>query len=356
MEKVNVRRTKYMAKDKVLRDWLKQYSGSSYYKHREGIKKFLSFLEQDIDTVMSEYEEAKDKAQWARNMGLKLVQFYQDLVKKGYNINTARTATISARAFFRDNARALTVRRGAIQRPQIALGEHKFVQAELQKVYYFADTFDKCLLSLGVSIGFSSSDFLDLKRSHIEDLVNWGIENEVDFPYFDYNRGKTKTPGRAFLMPEAIKCLKTYLETTETNEEDRLFNLSPDALNDHLKGMVKASGIRTRGKVKWRLLRKFLFTGLLKATDEISAKMIVGKRVGNDMLTYFLTDEETLRNKYRKAYPYIRLAENGDRISKTEKELQMYKAVLAKMAREAVKDLNPNMSDEDVLALYLRKR
>lgn len=33
----------------------------------------------------------------------------------------------------------------------------------------------------------------------------------------------------------------------------------------------------------------------------------------------------------------------------------MYKAVLAKMVREAMKEISPDMKDEDVLALYLKK-
>ena len=351
----NVRNTKYMTESKLLNEWLKQYHGSSFYKHREGMLKFLEFLGKDLEAVMREYNQAKDKAEWARDMGLKLVQFYHALENEGYKVNTARTWTISVRAFFRDNAVSLKVRRGAIPRPVPASGEHKFVQAELQKVFFYADTFDKALLSLGVSIGFSTGDFLDLKRSSIENLVNWAIENEEDFPYFDYHRGKTKTPGRAFIMPEAIRCLKTYLDTTVSNADDKLFDLSGDALNDHLRGMVEAAGIKTRGNVKWHLLRKFLFSGLLKAMDLMSAKLILGKSVSADLLTYLIQTEETLRDRFKKAYPYIRLVENGDRLNKAEKELEMYKAVLAKMVREALKEISPDMKDEDVLALYLKK-
>lgn len=85
-------------------------------------------------------------------------------------------------------------------------------------------------------------------------------------------------------MPEAVRCLKTYFDTTEPNANDKLFDLSGDVLNDHLKGMVEAPGIRTRRNVKWHLLRKFLFSGLLKAMDLTSAELILAKSVSSDLL------------------------------------------------------------------------
>jgi len=158
-------------------------------------------------------------------------------------------------------------------------------------------------------------------------------------------------------MPEAIKSLKTYLETTEPSEEDKLFDLSQDALNDHLRRMVRASAIRTRGTIKWHLLRKFLFSSLLKAMDLMSAKLITAKSVGADLLTYLIQHEGTLQNRFKRAYPYIRLAQNGDRISKAEENLEMYRKLFRKLIIDSglLKDISEDLSDEDVLRLYLRK-
>jgi len=74
MENRNVRNTKNRTESKVINEWLKQYSGtSSYYKHREGLQKFLSFLGKNIGIVLKEYKRASDKNQWARDMGLRYV-------------------------------------------------------------------------------------------------------------------------------------------------------------------------------------------------------------------------------------------------------------------------------------------
>lgn len=345
-------KTKNMTTNEAINDWLKQYSGHSFYKHRESILRFLKFLGKTADEALEEYKQCEDKDQWAKDMGRTVVEYLNHLLSSGLAMNTARTHTINIRAFFRDKARALKVRRGAIPGPTVPLDEHKFKQSELQKCFYYACAFDKALLSLGASIGFATKDFLALKRSMMEDLVNYAVENNEDFPYFDYNRGKTGIQGRAFLMPEAVKTLKNYFDTTPSNPKDKLFDLSPDALNDHLKKVVKTAGIRTKGKVKWHLLRKFHFTALLKAMDLIHAKIIEGRRVGPELLTYLIHREEDLRDNFVEAYPYLRLVEDGDRLSKTEKQTEMLARALAKALREQ-KDYPSILDDIEVLRMFL---
>lgn len=155
-------------------------------------------------------------------------------------------------------------------------------------------------------------------------------------------------------MPEAVKSLKKYFDTTPPNKDDKLFNLSPDSLNDHLRKMTKAAGIRPTGQIKWNLLRKFLFSGLLKAMDLLSAKLIMGKRISSDLLTYFITEEETLKKRYMKSYPFIRLAKNGDRISDAEKELELLRRTLRRII-DPTGDYGIHVPDDEVIRLFLKK-
>jgi hypothetical protein len=344
-----------MTNEEIVTDWLKEYEGTGgYYKYREGLQKFLSFLDKDIDQVMVEYNEAKDKSRWARDMGHEVVKFYHSMIKEGYSVNTARTWTIPVRAFFSAKAAPLKVKRGAIPRAQIAMNEHKFLQQELEEMFYYSDTYDKALLSLGVSIGYSTKDFLSLKWSHMQAIVEQSMKNSIAFPYFDTHRAKTNVVCRSFLMPEAVKSLKKYFDTVPQNNNDKLFDLSPDALNDHLRKMAKAAGVRPTGIIKWNLLRKFLFSGLLKAMDLLSAKLIMGKQISSDLLTYFMTEQETLKRSYMKAYPYIRLARNGDRLSEAEKELELIRKALRRVI-DPTGDYGINVPDEEVIRLFLKK-
>lgn len=335
-------------------EWLTQFSDSRQANKRLGeLVKFLQYLGKDVAQVLREYNDSKDKNQWAKDMGRELVKFCNDLIAKGYMINSARSFTTGARSFFAFSTQELKVKRGAIPKQQVAMGEHDFIQSELKQVFFFAGGFDKALLSTGVSMGMNPVDFLALKKEDTEKVIEYATANNMEFVYIDSYRTKTGERTRSFLMPEAIKCLKAYMSTIEGNQE-RLFDLSPDALNDHLKGMVKSANVVTRGKVEWKLLRKFLFNSALRATDIISAKLLTGKAVPVDLLTYYLEGGK-LGQEFKRVYPLIRLAENGDRLNKTETELKMYKTIMVKMIREAMRDIDAGMSDDDVIALYMKQ-
>jgi hypothetical protein len=183
-------------------------------------------------------------------MGNEIVRFFKSLINQEFKVNSARTFTVGPRAFFTYTCQPVKVKRGAIPRQQISTGEHDFNQRELQQMFFFANTFDKALLATGVSIGYSPQDFLGLERSKIKQLVKYAEANNLEFIHFDTYRGKTKQFTRSFLMPETLKCLRKYLEITPSSKGNKLFDLSQDALNDHLKLMVRSAGIVTRGIVK----------------------------------------------------------------------------------------------------------
>lgn len=335
-------------------EWLTSYDASQGAKRLAQLDKFLEYEKKTVEEVLKEYEDTKDKAQWSKKWGREIVKFCDSLIVQGYKINSARTFTIGARGFFSYAMQEVKVKRGAIPKQQVAMNEHDFVQKELMTMFFFANGFDKALLSTGVSMGMNPIDFLGLKKKDMQKTVEYAVANNMEFVYIDSYRTKTGERTRSFLMPEAIKCLKAYLSTIEGNQE-KLFDLSPDALNDHLKAMVKAANVVTRGTVEWKLLRKFLFNSALRATDMISAKLLTGKSVPVDLLTYYLEGGK-LQQEFKKVYPLIRLAENGDRLNKAETELKTFRTVMVKLIREALgKDIDPNMADEDVIALYMKQ-
>jgi len=349
----NVRNTKYMTKSDVVNDWLKQYEGTSgFYKHREGLLKFFQWLGKTPEETIAEYKKTKDRDEWARDMGNQVVLFYKDLIKKGYSINASRTWTIPVRSFFRDKATQLKIRRGAISRPQIASDEHSFLLVELQQMYHVANLHDKTLLALGVCLGYSSKDFLELKRSTIEKLVANTVQNKIDFPSHVFRREKTDVQGVSFLTPEAVRNLELYLKTVHTTN-DKLFDLSADALNDHLKTLVKMANIQTKGQVKWHLLRKFLFTNLLKGMDILSAKIIMGKKVESDLATYMQQNEEELRQKFIKVYPFIKLESNGNgRVTRIEEMVNVMAQALARVISKELKEQGVMFrTDEDPIEI-----
>jgi hypothetical protein len=49
--------------------------------------------------MVEEFKADKDKSEWSKAMGNKLVEWYNELITQGKGSNKARTMTIAARAF-----------------------------------------------------------------------------------------------------------------------------------------------------------------------------------------------------------------------------------------------------------------
>lgn len=330
-----------------MEEWLEEYSKDST---REGNKRdFSEFCEwahtTDIELVQ-EYKSAEDKEAWAKKTGALLVKWYNWMLKeypckerggrvfkKGLATNTARARVSSARAFFRNQCRPVIIRRGAIARAKPALGEHEFIQEELRKMFFFADTRGKAVLSTAISLGWGAKDFVNLRRSFIEPF----LEKEP-FTGFLYERGKTGAISRSHLTPEAIECLKTWLEVASDSDyvwpgSNKKRHISQDTLNNILKDMVEKAGIKTTGNVHFHLLRKFLMSQLAnEGLNEWHIKFIVGKQVPPDVATYLQGMKENLGEEFKRAHPRFSLMfefnKTKDEVEKLKEENQKLRDTL----------------------------
>jgi hypothetical protein len=69
--------------------------------------------------------------------------------------------------------------------------------------------------------------------------------------------------------------------------------------------------------------------------DILSAKIIMGKKVESDLATYMQQNEEELRQKFIKIYPWIKLEANGNgRISRVEEDIQILARALIRLMEE----------------------
>jgi hypothetical protein len=65
---------------------------------------------------------------------------------------------------------------------------------------------------------------------------------------------------------------------------------------------VKRAKIKTRGKIRFHLMRKFLFSQLSSSgMNAFESKLCIGKTIPADVLTYLKGQEEILREKFIKA-------------------------------------------------------
>lgn len=328
----------------ITKNWVKTaYANASTqtkWKYKDRMNMFLKFLGLTDVEFIETYKRAKDRHEWAKSVGLKVVAFYNDRVSKGYATNTVRAEVSTVRAFCRDNCTTLLIPRRKIAKAKTAKGEHEFTREELSKMFYVADVRGKAILSTAISLGFSVKDFSELKRDFIESLVEKSIKEKIDFIGFDYERGKTGVESRSHLTPEAVNSLKAWFDYIDQYRAEKGLeksewvwangnngHLNPQTLNDVVKDLVTKANITTTGNVRFHLLRKFLMNALHDAGfSSWETKRVLGKEIPTSDSTYLQGLSRKVTEKFPKAYDFIRLtgfeSNNHTRIEDLEAKIQ----------------------------------
>ncbi|MGD9130260.1 MAG: tyrosine-type recombinase/integrase [Candidatus Bathyarchaeota archaeon] len=309
-------------------NWLSEYSSrDTVYSHCNRFEQFLQAIDKTDVQIVTEYKQATDKDQFAKEYGKVVLKYYHDYITKGYSSNTARSATSSIRAFFTSQTTSLRIKRRSIRKTRRAQNQHTFTQAELKKMFYVADIRDKAILSTGVSLGYASKDFLGLKRQFIESLVRKAEKNKTEFIAFEYSRGKTNEPAFSFLTPEAVSSLSAYLEISNKNSEWLWHNhmaenhITNRALNDIIQKLARKANITTTGKISFHLLRKFLMSSSVESGfNTFEAQYLIGHSIPTSDSTYLMTLNKSITEKLPELYKRITLTGyvNGSKNNKIE--------------------------------------
>jgi integrase len=317
---------------KPTEEWLKSYSKKAVIGiEKRNIAYYCKWMQKTDATLVQEYKDAVDKDEWSKKTGEKLIEWLNVLKADGYSVNTVRAYVASVRAFFTNQCRAVKIQRGKVPKQQMATGEHEFSVLELRKMFHYADTRGKAILSTAVSLGWAADDFLNLTREEIEMYVTKALADGLQFIGFMHVRGKTGAPNRSHLTPEAIESLKAYLDISSKDAKFLWTNgsledhLTGDTINNILRDLTAKAGIVTIGTVHFHLIRKFTMSALSSAgIGDWDVKFMVGKEVPPDIATYLTNRKEVLMEEFQKAYPKLSLTgyanRNHDKVSELEEE------------------------------------
>lgn len=310
------------------------------WKYKDRMNNFLEFMNLTDKEFVGTYRRAKDRIEWAKEIGKKVIAFYNDRVQKGYATNSVRAEVSTIRAFCRDNCTTLILARKKIAKAKASVGEHEFSREELAKMFYVADVRDKAILSTAISLGFSVEDFSELPRNLIESLVQKATEQKIDFIGFNYERKKTGVHSRSHLTPDARSSLLSWFEYLDKERTSKGLGKSewvfPNGNGNHLdektfnrvvKDLVQKANITVTGKIRFHLLRKFLMSSLSDALkSEFLVKRAVGKEIPVSDSTYLQSLDRQLDEKFHEVYDYIKLSgyanKNGLRIEELEQRVQ----------------------------------
>jgi len=319
--------------------WLKEYSRNGTIKnHSTNFDEFCQWANTNDVELVKEYKSS-DPREFSKKWGKKIVQFYNHLIEIGKKRNTARTKTIGARAFFKSQCLEVKIKRGAIGKAQIAMGEHEFTLEELQRMYKIGNIRDKATLTTAISLGWGAQDFVHIEWSFIEPYLAENLEAPVAFWH---ERKKTGAPSRSHLTHECIDALRTWRtvapQTAYVFSGENGKPLSGDALNDWLRSLTKRTQIQTRGKVRFHLVRKFLMSQLsASGMNQWETKLCVGKTVPSDILTYLKDQAQNLREKFMNAESRFALSgltnSNHSKLETMDKEIKEQREALETLAK-----------------------
>lgn len=311
---------------------------STKIKSAQKLEKFCRWIGKTPQQLIAGYETAKrnnDLEAWQRETINEILKYYNWLTeqisprtKKKYSLNYCRTEPIGILAFHRQNTKQLPDVTKEFAPPQIPTDEYRFTQDDLRKMFYYGDTEEKALLSLAVSYGQGSKEFLELECQTLKNTIEEARDKNLDFLlWIGRARAKTSVQPRSFLTPEAIESTNEYLNLLEKKFEKLpkylWCNTKPEkhitnqGLNKKLKRLVKKANIKTYNrKIKFHCIRKFTFSRL-RRIDRDMAKIICGKIVSASDMTYEEINEQC-EKVFRVAYKDISL--NSDPTGTARKE------------------------------------
>jgi hypothetical protein len=231
--------------------------------------------------------------------------------------NTAAALISGVRSFFTNEAVSIKLQNGKIPRSEIAMNEHRFTHEELRRMWHIADLEGKARLSTAISLGWSVGEFLSLDLKFIKRVLDTVHEG---FATFDYRREKTKARIRGILNPNAVNDLTIYLKRVQDHQERLWTTRTVTGLNYWLKTLYREAGIREEGRVRFHLLRKYVFDKVSATCGIYEAKLLVGKKIPLADATYLHGLEERLLERYKR-FAYHELQLDG-RIEEDRQDLE----------------------------------
>lgn len=351
--------------DKLIEDFLELYQSDRLKKeYRLALTKFFEWIKRTPKQIVEEYRKAPDKNHFLKGYGIAVSKYYNYHVGRGVKVNTALGYVTPVRAWFRVNCDRL--REVKIDKPQMAVGEHEYKLSQLQQMYRVANIREKAILSLGVCLGYGASAFCSLERELLKAIMSQRESEKAPIGFW-FIRGKTKQPIRSHLTTESMDALEDYWKVAPESKwcfpsNNGSKHISREALNYTLKSLTEKAKIPVMGQIRWHLLRKFLFSALTNEASEMNAKLMVGKSIPTDILTYLKGKTEQLKAEYSEAEKFFVLSgitnsQHNEmdvmkaRIEKQDETLQKFLTVFTEYIedkitkKEAVEILKPVITE-----------
>lgn len=262
--------------------WLKNYKGGS---HRQAVRAWESF----VDFLGDKTEDWVIENRLNEDWGTHLVDFRRFLGKKklqrgrGFlSDNTTRAMSGLIRGYMVHVGCSLrltsTQRQELVKVESTPRFDYPFNLRVKEKILTIADPLEEYVISVGVSFGLRTNDFLKITRGMLEPL----LENEIPIQLPKINTKKRGVFAHPLIDRDGHEAIERRMKEMDneglTNANDKMCNLTAFELNHLLKRLFEKSNIELGNfRVRFHILRKFLTDQLANVCSEDKWKHFVGK-------------------------------------------------------------------------------
>jgi len=308
-------------------DWLEGIPSKATRKsYLNGIKTFEKFYGKGVETLIGKKDAGK------------VVEKFFSWMKEteGYKQNTARVKANAVIQFLKFHDTQVKYRKSiGIFNTEIAVGEHPLSVSELQEMGSVANLKEQVVLEVFM-MGLRVSDAARLGWK----LFDLGDQDApVAIEILTRKKGQV---AKTFISMEFKEILEKYLRTIDKDnnyllQSARKGHLDEETLNWTLKDLAKRASLKLRGNLHWHCGRKlFMRTAASLGVNQWNARMMVGKAVSKDILTY--VNGVNLAKDFLKVSNVLRLkgAKANGRVTDIEETVDLVSECLAEMLRPII--------------------
>lgn len=289
--------------------WLDEYHNANTRKLNEGrLYKFLEFAEISLDDLVK--LSSKD----CRHL---ILVTQSKMTEKGIANNSILGYISAVRNLFNFLDKPINKLKKKLVKPQMSMGYHVFGNGDLQQMFVSGDVRSKAILATATSLGWEISSFANMDRQFFKSVVSKAIAEKQEFVFIMTQRKKTGKPRLAVLNPLCLTWLNKWFKSSK--DKKTVFGLGEEQISNILKRMVKNSGIRTTGKIRFHNLRGWLMSSLSKAGfNSFQIKFVLGKSIPASDLTYLRSLQTQIEELYPQRYDKYLSLQPEATVSKTD--------------------------------------
>ena len=255
-------------------------------------------------------------------------KFHRHLKREGYTQNSAVAYTEGIRALFRFYDMDVKDLPTEVTRKVRTVKDYVPTVQQYRDMFNAGNVLDRTIISMALDLAWRIGDFVTIRKDMLPNL-----EQEAPIP-FDLITEKEEVISKSFLSAQTVQLLKTYMKTLP-KDNPYLFpngngsHYDPEAINKRMKVLAKKVKIKIpRSKrLRFHCFRKRFLSECANANIPITtAKVLVGKSVSTDMLTYLSEVEH--KKAFELVHERLRLTEVKATLNAKDKEIEALKKQL----------------------------